>query len=176
VLPSYEGLAYHRTEIASRTVNPGKIIIASLLLASLMTGCMRGVFFSRSVYPSEASRRESPPPFMACISITTGLGKSYVEKAPKTIRIELFKAAALKTVSEFSLTAGDLDMETSWQGAGKPIVRLYGYPDDADPFKEGYKALRRLILTKRFRYNASTDVFDEVSGPSPAAVKANDRP
>lgn len=103
--------------------------------------------------------------FRLCLS-TWRIRRSYVDRTEKTVYISFAKRGVTKTKAKLILVAADLEWDVRWPRAGAPHIAFYDLPDGVSSYDDNAKALQRVILTKRYRFDPKADAFIEYPGAS----------
>ena len=139
--------------------------LAALPLASFLTGCMTHTVISRpSWYPPHlAASQFDQAQFVVYISAHGASGRAYTDRTPKTVYLALVRGEAVKTRAKLTLKAAALEWDVRWPRAGEPLIEFYDLPDGVSTYDDTAKRLRRVILTKRYRFDPKADAFMELS-------------
>jgi len=88
-------------------------------------------------------------------------GTKWTDRTAKTVSISLAKHGINKTSAAVTLTAAGLKWTLSEPAPGEAVLRFYEFREGASQ-----QNARREVLTKHYRYNRTTDKFDELSSRS----------
>ncbi len=117
-------------------------------------------------YPDGADRDDAE--FCVWIDIEGGVGKAYVERNRKTVRLSILNAQKEAVLErEYSAEAGDLGWVSTWPEISDLQVVFYEYsdPQTSSETASGHAKLPRQVFSIALTYNQTAGVFVEALAP-----------